>query len=530
MPEKLPKNVIPTGHSLDDFECFGPVATVDGQFDGTKLADLGCFTQDGKDSNKSYNACVTKSKKNGGWFAYFEWGRTGAAKRDFQFVECDSETEAEQEYADQLHSKNDKRGEWATIGGIKTLRAKSGKDCYLVRGMAVRTTGLPDAQRITSNDGAKKQLVKTVTTAPKGKPSNTPSVDQQTIKLMKDLNVATVNYAKTSMATASLPTQVSIDDARKVLVEAQKRIVKVGDDEQDQLKDGLLKDLTNVLYSKIPKIKPIGAPPSSWLLSKNNIFSWQSDLDAFESALYSGTVSVDNGSDPFGGMSIDMSWIDPESSIGTFLTKWAPKATRGKHGYGQMKIHNMWKVVRHGDEDRLAKCQEAISKENKGRHKETPLHQPDKMPWIEKEKMGLYRSSHTTLLFHGTRSINVSGILRKSFLLPTQLVGVVVTGAMFGGGIYSSDDWMKSAGYSSLSSSYWSNGGGKVPGRHAFMFICDVVLGNPHLAKGPSGYTHAPKGTHSVFGKAGYSGVQNNEFIVYRSEQQIIRYLIEFSA
>lgn len=99
---------------------------------------------------------------------------------------------------------------------------------------------------------------------------------------------------------------------------------------------------------------------------------------------------------------------------------------------------------------------------------------------------------------------------------------------MYGGGAYAADDWKKSAGYTSLTNSYWSSGSGNVKNRKAFMFLMDMVLGKPHIATGAFGYTKAPNGTHSVFAKAGQSGVQNNEFIVYDTDQLMLRYLIEF--
>src|SRR5436190_18706884 len=148
MGAKLAKNTFPSGHSPNDFQCFGPPATKDGEFDAVKICDMGCFTQDGKDSNKMYHAAVVKSRKDGKWYAYFEWGRTGAAKPSFQFVACDSEADAQREMAAQLHSKNDRRGEWATVAGIRTLRARAGKDCYQVRTMATACTGLPVDRRI----------------------------------------------------------------------------------------------------------------------------------------------------------------------------------------------------------------------------------------------------------------------------------------------------------------------------------------------------------------------------------------------
>jgi hypothetical protein len=60
------------------------------------------------------------------------------------------------------------------------------------------------------------------------------------------------------------------------------------------------------------------------------------------------------------------------------------------------------------------------------------------------------------------------------------------------------------------------------------MFLFDVILGNPFVAPGPRGYTGAPDGHHCIFGKAGHSNVQNNEWIVFNSAQAKMRYLLEF--
>ena len=49
------------------------------------------------------------------------------------------------------------------------------------------------------------------------------------------------------------------------------------------------------------------------------------------------------------------------------------------------------------------------------------------------------------------------------------------------------------------------------------------------MAPGAHGYTQPPDGHHSILGKAGASGVQNNEYIVFKREQHQLRYLIEFA-
>jgi hypothetical protein len=263
-------------------------------------------------------------------------------------------------------------------------------------------------------------------------------------------------------------------------------------------------------------------------LNKDNILTWGQDLDAFESALYSGVVDdVEEVDDPFGGMQIKMEWLNPKSDLGEFIHTWMPKATRNMHGYlGSMKVRNAWSVERKGDPAKIAKAQARVMKD-KFSTNEKPLHQP-KRPDLSRDEMKKFTRSRTWMLFHGTRSVNVSGILREALRLPRQLVGVVITGAMFGPGLYWADDWKKSAGYTSLRGSYWSGGSGSVAGRGAFMFVADVVLGKPFVAPGPRGYTQPPKGHHSVFGKMSSSGVANNEFITYTTDSNRLRYLVEF--
>jgi hypothetical protein len=530
MATKLGKSAYPTGHGPNDFTAFGPPATKDGEFVGTMICDCGCFNQQMVDSNKYYCAMVTQSKINQKWYAYFEWGRQGASNPQFQFVECSFKDEAQQEYEKQLHSKNDKRGEWithATLGRI--LQAKAGKDCYLVRPQATRSTGLPDARTIKHNESVAAiplQTKKLVVDTKKKKPAIT--CDSQTLKLMKDINVATVAYTRGAMSNDSLPTLEAINEGRDILDAAMLRLKTVGDNLDHQIKDKEIIMLTNTMYGRIPKKKERNAAADTWILSKNNISLWQQDLDAFESALstVAADADVDDQHDPFGGMRLKMEWLSPQSGLGEFVSNWLPRATRNKHGYlGAMKVKNAWSVEREGDAARLSRAQARIGKVTT---KERPFHQPTTRHDLNKDEAKLFADTHTAMLIHGTRSVNLRGILEKGLLMPRQLVGVTITGAMFGPLLYWADDWKKSAGYTSLSGGYYSSGSGGIKGRGAFMFIGDVVLGVPHVAPHAYGYTQCPAGTHSIFGKAGHSGVQNNEWLIANADQNRLRYLVEF--
>ncbi len=521
---KLERNSFPENSGPDDFKCYGPPATHDGEFQNTRICDMGCFDQDGKDSNKYYHAAVVQHRKSNNWYTYFEWGRTGETK-NFQFIGCRTLQEAEGEYAKQLHSKNDKRGEWVTIAGMRTLRAKPGKDCYLVRAMATRSTGLSDARSIKINEGAKPN--KKPTPTKKAAPS-TQKYDPQTVSLMRDLSLATVAYTRGNMADDSIPTQTAIDEARQILTEAQKEVGQIGDHLQAQVADPELMELTSLLYKRIPRKKHVGAHASTWILSKENILLWQRDLDAFESALYDQDIE-DFEFDPFAGMKIDMEFIPRDSELGRFLMGWWPQATANRHGYlGSMKIKNLWRVNRHDDAPKIPSSQQAVLSDGT-KIQERPKFQPGERPDLGPAELKRYKETNTALLFHGTRSVNVSGIIREALRLPRTLVGVPITGAMFGPGLYFADDWKKSAGYTSLHSSYWAGGTGVVRGRGAFMFACDVVLGNPFVAPRCNGYTKPPQGHHSIFGKEGKSGVANNEFIIYQAQQNQLKFLAEFA-
>jgi predicted DNA-binding WGR domain protein len=542
MSRKLNRGEYPSGHSPNDFVCFGPPATEDGKFDSAMLADLGCFNQEGVDSNKYYFGCVCQSKKDQTFYAYFEWGRTGKSG-EVQFFECSSKEEAHAVFAKQMHEKNDKRGEWATIAGLKVLRAKTGKDCYLVRPQAKRTVGLPDAQNLVHDEsllsksdsgGGTALAVAEPKTGKKTKKivkgSTAKRWDAQTLSLLKDMNALAVDYTRKSIEGGAIPTQGAIEEARDILTAAKKRLLKVGRQLDDQLTDSDLRQLSYMIYSRIGKAKRVGAPDSEWILSEQNIDRWSLDIDAFENALNAielGAEEDEKEYDPFQGTDIEMIHIDKKTAEGDFLFKWMPTATANKHGHvGDMVIKNMWAIRQRYQLPKFDKTIAAIAAQG-FKAKERPLFQPTRTD-IPPEERKVFEKANVSLLFHGTRSVNVPGIIRTGLRLPKELVGVVITGAMFGPGIYWADDWKKSDGYTSREGGYWAGGGGGVRGRGAFMFAANVAVGNPYVADGPQGFTSPPRGHHSVFGKAGVSRVHNNEWIIFDSGQNTLAYLAEY--
>jgi len=124
-------------------------------------------------------------------------------------------------------------------------------------------------------------------------------------------------------------------------------------------------------------------------------------------------------------------------------------------------------------------------------------------------------------LWHGTRVANVLSILHKGLFIPPSSASFC-TGRMFGDGIYFSDQSTKSLNYSY---GYWDGGSRD---NNCFMFLCDVSLGKPYIPRGGFSGNKPPAGYNSTFAKAGQSGVQNNEFIVYDTVQCNLVYLCNF--
>jgi len=126
-------------------------------------------------------------------------------------------------------------------------------------------------------------------------------------------------------------------------------------------------------------------------------------------------------------------------------------------------------------------------------------------------------------LFHGSRSANLPGILSSHLRLPKNLgKNVVITGAMFGPGIYFASQSTKSSQYSC---SRFGGTRNKYP--TAFMFIADVALGKMYEVEDSHYFLEPPKGYDSVRGIKGQS-LLHDEFIIYRENRQALRYIIEF--
>ena len=131
----------------------------------------------------------------------------------------------------------------------------------------------------------------------------------------------------------------------------------------------------------------------------------------------------------------------------------------------------------------------------------------------------------TDLLWHGSRNQNWWFIIQQG--LKIRPSGAVHTGSMFGDGVYFAIESDKSMGYTN--SGRWVNGGkaGRV-----YMALYEVHLGKQYTIESSDSSLSASSlerkgGYDSTWGKAGRS-LARHEFIIYKSQQSTIKYLVEF--
>lgn len=156
------------------------------------------------------------------------------------------------------------------------------------------------------------------------------------------------------------------------------------------------------------------------------------------------------------------------------------------------------------------------------------------------------KMSNKYFLFHGTRMSNFCSILKKGLILNPETLGVPIAGKMFGNGCYFANCVTKSLGYTSYRNSF----------NIGAMFICEVALGNQYKLVS-SDYTLCENKMKSLnydstYGMGTYSPTYNiidgvmiplgpmlkkkdkqynlmyDEFIVYNTNQFVLRYIILF--
>ena len=135
--------------------------------------------------------------------------------------------------------------------------------------------------------------------------------------------------------------------------------------------------------------------------------------------------------------------------------------------------------------------------------------------WFDPQQVG----NHAPL-WHGSRNANIMGIMSKGLLLRPP--GAIITGSMFGAGLYFGIQSSKSLQYSSAS---WANVNNV--SNNCYLFSCQIAQGRvktyytaqPHLVTPPPGYD-------SVLGAKGQALI-HDEVLIYNTRQHRIDYILD---
>jgi len=298
------------------------------------------------------------------------------------------------------------------------------------------------------------------------------------------------NYTVSSEAV----TQTQVAEAQKLLDELAylitlKRL-------QEPKFDSTLLDLYQVIPRRMKDVKHHLLPAFKANNTNLNlvIASEQATLDVMKGQVRVNTVKQDNKQDDsrtiLDAMGLDIQLTNPDDI----------EAIKKELGQIQDKYSRSFKVVNN-------RTQESFNK------------------WVEYSK-----NKDCKLFWHGSRNENWWSIIDGGLVLrPTN---AVITGAMYGAGLYSADKARKSLGYTSIRGSYWARGSAN----KGFMALFNVHLGNQYKAKkheywmSQLNYKKLKElGDYDSFFAEGGADLRNNEFIVYREEQMTIQYLVEIS-
>ena len=133
------------------------------------------------------------------------------------------------------------------------------------------------------------------------------------------------------------------------------------------------------------------------------------------------------------------------------------------------------------------------------------------------------------LFWHGSRNENWLSILKTGLVL--RPANAVITGKMFGYGLYFADKFKKSLNYTSLRGSYWAKGSQD----KGFLALYDVHIGNQLKIKNHQSWCYdlsennlkkRGKMYDSLFAEGG-ADLINNEYIIYNQAQCTVKYIVE---
>lgn len=322
-------------------------------------------------------------------------------------------------------------------------------------------------------------------------------------------------------------TKEQIDKGRVVLDDCKSLV----NSKNNKASDNEWDIITSQFYSIIPHVLPHKIDAAALRLNSiDRIMEKYQMLDTFLDAKNVANVLSKGSSvdDQYLTLKANVEWMDPKDPVSQWIEKLFFETRAKNHsGLGKIKIYNIFKILRNGEDSFFLNTAETIGKDIKGKL-EKPRYTTLERPDLSKEERVVFTKSNVWPLWHGTRVENMVGIISRGLLIRPS--GVVYCGCAFGSGIYFAENSTKSCGYTGCKGAYWSSG---VVSDRAYLFLNDVIVGNPHIVYDSQYFQKPPKGTHSVYALPGRS-LYNSENITYAQsgsgQQHQLRYIIEFQS
>lgn len=150
------------------------------------------------------------------------------------------------------------------------------------------------------------------------------------------------------------------------------------------------------------------------------------------------------------------------------------------------------------------------------------------VPNEQQRKFDLYLAEHNIqqvkMFWHGSRNENWISIIKKSLLLNPN---AIITGKMWGNGIYFAPSSMKSWNYTSYYGSVYAQGNAGT----AFMGLYATAYGTPyfpdHLMQGSKQFLKS-QNADCIHAEASTAGLLNDEVIFFDEDAICLQYLVEF--
>lgn len=143
-----------------------------------------------------------------------------------------------------------------------------------------------------------------------------------------------------------------------------------------------------------------------------------------------------------------------------------------------------------------------------------------------KKQLGI-KDKDCHLLWHGSRTENWWSIAKNGMSLNPN---AIVTGKMFGNGLYFAPLAQKSMGYTDMRGSYWAGGSSQ----KGYLALFEVAMGRSyeptHSLSSRFDVHDLHHGCDSVWAYPHKTGLRNEECIIYRENQCNLKYLVEIDS